>query len=117
MKYVVFQLHDMQYATPVHHIQSIERMLPIRFEAGMEYFELGFADLRGTVIGIQDLRKKLGVIAKDFDEHTRLLVTSTGGYIVDAALDVLDVQDTDWVAVAGRRVWNREHTIVLEYLL
>ncbi|PWI58376.1 chemotaxis protein CheW [Sulfoacidibacillus thermotolerans] len=117
MKFVVYRLADTQYATPVEQIESIERLLPIRPVPGSENFELGVANLRGTVISVQDLRKKLGVEAAEPDQEARLLIAQGIGYLVDAALDVIDVDDSQWERVAGGRVWNRGDTLVLEYSL
>ncbi len=114
MKYIVYRLNDLQYATPIEEIQSIERLLPIRPVPDSVNHELGVSDLRDAVISIQDLRIKLGLEPIPFGRETRLLVANGIGYVVDAALDVVDVEDTGWEMAAGRRVWRREDTLVLE---
>ena len=100
---------DGQYGIPVKQVQSIERVLPIRPVPGVAEHILGVANLRGSVIAVQDFRRILGVQEEAPTDDARLLVTHGNGFLVDAALDVVEVEEQliETVGEAEQRVWNR----------
>lgn len=94
-KFIIFTLNNMQYAIEVEHVQSIEKMLPITRVPGTNDYVKGVINLRGVVVPVIDLQKKLGLGEYENRSSTRLLMVSYQsfevGLIVDAANDVLDI--------------------------
>lgn len=90
---VVFTLHDAEYAVNILHVQEINRMLPItRVPRAPEYDE-GVVNLRGNVIPVINLHKRLGLSPRIDTDQTRILVCRckdvTCGAIVDQVTEVL----------------------------
>ncbi len=110
MKIVVVQAGDGRYGIPVQQVQSIERVLPIRPVPGVAAHILGVTNLRGSVIAVQDLRRLLGEKETGVTDDSRLLVTHGSGCLVDAALDIVEVDDQaiETVGETAQRVWNRD---------
>lgn len=109
MKIVVVRAGNGQYGIPVQQVQSIERVLPIRPVPGAAGHILGVANLRGSVIAVQDFRHLLGALQEPPTDDARLLVARGNGFLVDAALDVVEVADgsIETVGDSDQRVWNR----------
>ncbi|WP_079480171.1 chemotaxis protein CheW [Halobacillus salinus] len=97
VKVIVFQLQDEEYTIPVDRVGSIERMMPFTRVPRTATFVKGVINLRGVVTPIIDLRERFGLEAVENTEQTRIItVTINGmdvGLIVDAANDVLDIQE------------------------
>ncbi|TGB04785.1 chemotaxis protein CheW [Halobacillus salinus] len=97
VKVIVFQLQDEEYTIPVDRVGSIERMMPFTRVPRTAAFVKGVINLRGVVTPIIDLRERFGLEAVENTEQTRIItVTINGmdvGLIVDAANDVLDIQE------------------------
>ncbi len=109
MKIVVVRAGSGRYGIPVKQVQSIERLLPIRPVPGVAGHILGVANLRGSVIAVQDFRQLLGAREEPPTVDARLLVTQGNGFLVDAALDVVEVDERsiETVGEPEQRVWNR----------
>jgi purine-binding chemotaxis protein CheW len=94
-KYITFTLNNMEYAIEVEHVQSIEKMLPITRVPGTKDYVEGVINLRGVIVPVIDLQKKLGLGEYENRSTTRLLIVSFQsfeiGLVVDAANDVLDI--------------------------
>ncbi len=108
MKIVTFRINSELYALPVDTVKSIERMQPIRPVPMAPENIVGIMNLRGVVMTVIDLRAMLNMQQIDFTPDTRLLVIKDVAYIVDEALDVLEVdpdhvemQDDDHPLVKG----------------
>lgn len=96
-KYVVFQLDQELYGIGIHQVKSIETMKRVTRVPTANPFVKGVINLRGVVIPVIDLRRRLGMPAADDSASTRIIVVSTDasevGLIVDAAQNVLDIAD------------------------
>lgn len=95
MKVIVFQLLDMEYAISVDVVQSIEKVLSITRVPKTPAYVKGVINLRGIVTPIVDLRERFGLISKEMDDSTRIIIVTLDEYdvglVVDAANDVLDI--------------------------
>ncbi|ROL56997.1 chemotaxis protein CheW [Bacteroidetes/Chlorobi group bacterium Naka2016] len=90
---VSFFVDDEEYAIPIDNIQGINRMGEItKLPDPLPYVE-GITNLRGSIIPLINLRKRLGLPPKDFDKTTRFIVIEFGkhlfGFIVDFVNRVL----------------------------
>ena len=108
MKIVTFRINSELYALPVDTVKSIERMQPIRPVPMAPENIVGIMNLRGVVMTVIDLRAMLNMQQIDYTADTRLLVIKDVAYIVDEALDVLEIdpdhvemQDDDHPLVKG----------------
>ncbi|MCA0969119.1 chemotaxis protein CheW [Halobacillus litoralis] len=97
IKVIVFQLQDEEYTIPVDRVGSIERMMTYTRVPRTASFVKGVINLRGVVTPIIDLRERFGLESVEDSEQTRIItVTINGmnvGLIVDAANDVLDIEE------------------------
>ncbi|MGE8204060.1 chemotaxis protein CheW [Heyndrickxia sp. NPDC080065] len=95
VKLVVFRLLDKEYAIPVQHIRSIEKVQHITRVPRAESFVKGVINLRGVVLPIIDLQKRLNIGKILPNENTRIIITVIDkmevGLLVDAANDVIDI--------------------------
>nr|WP_255574261.1 chemotaxis protein CheW [Halobacillus sp. Nhm2S1] len=97
MKVIVFQINDEEYTVPVDLVGSIERMMPITRVPGTKSFVKGVLNLRGVVTPVIDLRERFGIEEVNDTDATRIITVQIHeinvGLIVDAANDVLDLEE------------------------
>lgn len=90
---VVFELADALYGVDIRSVREIIRHEPIRKVPNTPPAVNGVIDLRGLVIPVADLRRRLRVPASPIGERTRIIVVdiagSMMGFIVDAVAEVL----------------------------
>ena len=93
-KVIVFELVDKEYAIPVEHVMSIEKVSAITRVPGVEPFVMGVINLKGTITPIIDLRMRFGLEQKEDDESSRIIIITFNefevGLIVDSARDVIE---------------------------
>jgi purine-binding chemotaxis protein CheW len=95
LQLVTFLIGNEEYAVDILYVQEINRMLQItKVPNSPEYVE-GVINLRGRVIPVIDLRTRLGMIKKEHDQNTRIIVIdvlgNTLGFIVDSVKEVLRI--------------------------
>ncbi|WP_339063290.1 chemotaxis protein CheW [Tepidibacillus marianensis] len=95
VKVIVFRLDTEDYGVDVQQVKSIERMEHITRVPNTPPFVKGVINLRGVIIPILDLRSRLGIADKEYDDSTRIIIVNVEemevGLIVDAANDVIDI--------------------------
>ncbi|MDZ5783702.1 chemotaxis protein CheW [Marinococcus luteus] len=98
-KVIIFRLDAEEYGVEVNHVQSIERMQNFTRIPNAEKSIRGVINLRGVIIPIIDLRKRLSYEEVPYTEETRILILALEGnhigLIVDAANDVMDVFESE----------------------
>ena len=92
---VVLELAGEAYAVEIGRVQEIIRMQPItRIPNGPPWIE-GVTNLRGRVIPVLDLRRRLGLPAGQTTRRSRIVVAELGehtvGLVVDGVSEVLRV--------------------------
>jgi purine-binding chemotaxis protein CheW len=95
LQLVSFHIGEEEFAVDILNIQGINRMVEVtKVPNAPEYVE-GIINLRGSVIPIIDLRRRLGMPQKDYDKDTRFIVvevhTKVLGFIVDSVNEVLRI--------------------------
>ncbi|MFP4369757.1 MAG: chemotaxis protein CheW [Bacteroidota bacterium] len=95
LQLVSFNIGTEEFGVDILKVQEINRMVEVtRVPNAPEYVE-GVINLRGKVIPIIDLRKRLGMQDKDYDKDTRIVVveleTKVIGFIVDSVNEVLRI--------------------------
>lgn len=107
---VIFQLHDQQYALPIQETQEIIRMTAITQVPNTRHYVEGIINLRGSIVPVINLNKRLGLPVNDYNEATRIIVVEHGGQKVGMIVDnVLEVgrfteDEMEPPAVAGDNV-------------
>ena len=72
-KYITFTIGDEEYGIPVLEIHEIVRLENIIQVPNAVHYLVGMMDVRGTVIPILDLRKKLGIEGISSDVERAIL--------------------------------------------
>ncbi|HEX9006642.1 MAG TPA: chemotaxis protein CheW [Bacteroidota bacterium] len=90
---VSFQLDAEEYGVDVLSVREIIRLPAITKTPNAPDYVDGIINLRGTVVPIISLRKRFGLLEKEHDRHSRILVMEVGGrltgFIVDAVTEVI----------------------------
>ena len=94
-KYVIFKLSDEYYGLSIDNVISIEKpSQSTRIPNAPDYIK-GVINLRGEVIPVIDLRKKLKMKFKEVDRNSRIIIVSSdeifAGLIVDTSSEVLEI--------------------------
>lgn len=94
---VLFQLAEELYGVDIADVHEIIRMQSITKVPKAPFFVEGIINLRGKVIPVADLRKRLGLAATKHTENSRIVVVESEGnntgMIVDAVTEVLRIPD------------------------
>ncbi len=86
-KYITFALGEEEYGIPVLQVWEIVKIESlIRIPRARDYF-LGFLDLRGHVLPVIDLKKKLGLQGQGSERLNRAIIIQTAGRRVGLAVD------------------------------
>ncbi len=94
---VVFTLGNEEFGVDINEVNSIIKMAPItRIPNSQDYIE-GVINLRGRIIVVVDLAKKLGLPIKERDKDTRIIVIETNdtmvGMIVDHSREAIRISE------------------------
>jgi purine-binding chemotaxis protein CheW len=96
-RWVCFLLDRQLYGLPIHDVQEVLCQFDIEPVPGAAAEVLGVINLRGTVVTVIDLRRRLGVPAPAADPETRIVVIEHHGerfgLLVDRVADVRKVVD------------------------
>lgn len=110
---VVFQMGKESFAVSISDVWEIVRMQPITPVPGAPDFVEGVVNLRGQIIPVISLAKRLGLDLKPVTSSTRIVVaqvgTDTVGMIVDAVQKVThipteDIEVPDGIALEGENL-------------
>jgi len=110
---LTFSLEDQEYGIALHVVREIRSYeAPTRLAGAQDYL-LGVIDLRGEVVPLIALRRRLGLSEAPFDAATVIIVVSLGdrrmGLVADRVNDVVQLAPEQLRAmpampgVAGRR--------------
>ncbi|AEG59895.1 chemotaxis protein CheW [Desulforamulus ruminis] len=96
---VVFQLNDQQYALPINETQEIIRMAEVTRLPNTDYYIEGIINLRGNILPVISLNRRLGLPETEQSEDTRIIVVENKGnkvgMIVDSVLEVGRYTDSE----------------------
>jgi len=94
---VSFKLGKEEFGVDILKVQEINRMLEITEMPNAPEFVEGIVNLRGRIIPVIDLKKRLQMLPKEHDNSTRIIVVelngkTTVGFIVDEVSEVLRIE-------------------------
>ena len=95
MQLVTFSVDDEEFGVDILKVQEIIRTMEITKVPRAPEFVEGVINLRGKVIPIIDLRRRFGLVSRDHDKHTRIIVIDISnmivGFVVDSVSEVLRI--------------------------
>lgn len=101
-QWIVFTLDAQAYALQVERVQEIIRVPVITPVPGSAACVEGVFNLRGRVVPIMDLAKRLGLAPQAHSKTTRVIIVQIGsravGLLVDAVTEVIGVRAHEWSA-------------------
>lgn len=95
LQLVSFKIGEEEFGVDILKVQEINRMLNITKVPNSPDFVVGVVNLRGRIIPVIDLRKRLNLPEKEADNKTRIVVVEleekTVGFLVDEVSEVLRI--------------------------
>jgi purine-binding chemotaxis protein CheW len=95
LQLVTFKLGTEEFGVDILKVQEINKMMNITKIPNAPAFIEGVINLRGKIIPIVDLRKRLGFREQPYDKSTRIIVVELEGlvlgFIVDFVSEVLRI--------------------------
>ncbi|WP_347489774.1 chemotaxis protein CheW [Desulfoscipio sp. XC116] len=96
---VIFELDNCLYGVDIMRVNEIIRMVQVTPVPEADHFIEGIINLRGQVIPVVNLCRKLGLNYRDYHKDNRIIViqsdNSKFGMIVDRVLEVSSYSDVD----------------------
>lgn len=93
LQLVVFRIADEEFGVEINQVREIVRLVQITYLPKSLPFIEGVVNLRGQVLAVIDLAKRLGIPCGKRGEHSRIIVAevegNTVGMIVDSVSEVL----------------------------
>lgn len=86
---VIFQLNEQQYALPIQETQEIIRMTNITRVPNTRHYVEGIINLRGSIVPVINLNKRLDLPVSEYGEDTRIIVVEQGGQKVGMIVDIV----------------------------
>ena len=96
LQVVAFKLRDEEYGVNIFQVQEIRNLVDItRVPFAASYIQ-GVINLRGSVLPVIDLKKRLGLEPTPYTDDTRIVTVMVGelpvGMLVDAVTEVLTIR-------------------------
>ncbi|MBU0549474.1 MAG: chemotaxis protein CheW [Candidatus Omnitrophica bacterium] len=102
---VVFNIGEEEFGVDIAQVREIVRLLGITYMPKAPAFIEGVVNLRGQIVAIIDLAKRLGLPSSPRGETTRIIIIeiaeNTVGMIVDSVSEVLRLSSEDMEDVPG----------------
>lgn len=107
-KYLTFELENEVFGIEIKNVTEIIGMQPITALPETPPHIKGIVNLRGSVIPVIDVRLKIQMEPKAYDDRTCIVVIDTqdikAGLIVDKVAEVMKIEDADIVPPPDLRV-------------
>jgi len=86
-KHLTFRISDERYAVPLDRVIEIVRMQQINRVPNVPEYVRGLINLRGRVVPVMDVRLRLGLGPREYDDRTCIIVLRDGTLVVGAVVD------------------------------
>jgi purine-binding chemotaxis protein CheW len=99
-QYIVAKLGNEQYGIDIAYVDNIVRMQKITRVPKTQSYFLGVINIRGEILPVMDLRKKLELEEKDISNTTRIIIIKPEqgaliGLLVDEVREVVTLSEAD----------------------
>jgi len=98
-KHLIFSLGKELYGIEIKDITEIIGMQPVTDIPEMPAYMKGITNLRGKIIPVMDARIRFGMMEKEYDDRTCIIVIEAGGkttgLIVDRVVEVITLSDAE----------------------
>lgn len=84
---VIFELANQLYALPIQETQEIIRMTDITRVPNTREYVAGIINLRGSVVPVINLNRRLGLREQEHNDSTRIIVVEYNGQKVGMIVD------------------------------
>ena len=99
---VVFNIAGREYGAGIDQVRQVIRMRKVTPVPDAADFVEGVISLRGKVVTLVNLRRKLGMEKRPLDKTARIIVTEVDGHILGMIVDnVSDVTNIDQENISG----------------
>ncbi|MFH1338555.1 MAG: chemotaxis protein CheW [Candidatus Omnitrophota bacterium] len=102
---VVFKIGDEEFGVDISQVREIVRLIEVTYMPKAPAFIEGVVNLRGQIVAVIDLAKRLGIPSKTRGDNTRIIVIEIGentvGMVVDSVSEVLRISSDDIEDVPG----------------
>jgi len=87
LQWVTFQLGEETYGVNVMQVQEVLRITEIAPVPGAPVYVLGIINLRGNVVTVLDTRRRFGMVQRDSDDASRILIIESAEQVVGILVD------------------------------
>lgn len=87
LQWVTYQLEDEFYGINVMQVQEVLRLTEIAPVPGAPSYVLGIINLRGNVVTVIDTRARFGLMTKEADDSSRIIVVEVSGHVIGMLVD------------------------------
>lgn len=96
-QYVIFRLADQWYGADIAVVREVSYLTPVTRLPNTPHFVEGVIDLRGEVMPVIDMRKRLGLPARPADDDSRIMILTVGSLtaalVVDGVEQVATIEE------------------------
>ncbi len=87
LQWVTYQLEDEVYGINVMQVQGVLRITEIAPVPGAPSYVLGIINLRGSVVTVIDTRSRFGLMPKETDDLSRIIIVEVNGNVIGMLVD------------------------------
>ena len=98
-RYLTFLIEDNEFAIEIRYTKEIIGMQHITIVPGVPEYIRGIINLRGKIVAVMDMRKRLKKTEVAYNERTSIIIIEIEnlevGLIVDQVVDVISIPEED----------------------
>lgn len=87
LQWVTCNIEDEVYGVNVMQVQEVLRLTDIAPVPGAPDYVVGIINLRGNVVTVIDTRKRFGLMPKDTDDSSRIIIIEVEGNVMGMLVD------------------------------
>lgn len=87
LQWVTYHLEDEVYGINVMQVQEVLRITEIAPVPGAPSYVLGIINLRGSVVTVIDTRSRFGLMPKESDDLSRIIIVEVNGNVIGMLAD------------------------------
>ena len=98
-RYLTFQVGNEMFGIQIRYVIEIVGLQPLTEMPEMREYIKGIINLRGKIIPVMDIRLRIGMPWRDYDDRTCIIVIDMNGIsvglVIDSVSDVLTINDDE----------------------